>query len=68
MEVVVNNVNCGIRTMAPWKFEINPSLTLEKELILQLFISNTPANCWEQVAVSGFEGAIKFWIKLIESI
>ena len=63
IEVVINNVNLGIRTMAPWKFEIDPKLTLEKEFFLQLFICNTPANCWEQPVASGFDGTIKFCIK-----
>ena len=63
IEVVINNVNLGIRTMAPWKFEIDPKLTLEEELFLQLFICNTPANCWEQPVASGFDGTIKFFVK-----
>ena len=62
-EVIVNGVHCGKKIMPPWKFDIAPDLTENGELSLRLMIRNTPANRWEEVIPSGFEGPVRLIVK-----
>lgn len=62
-EVIVNGVHCGKKIMPPWNFDIAPDLTENGELSLRLLIRNTPANRWEEVIPSGFDGPVRLIVK-----